>query len=301
MLLYLHVTLIPEGMANEIKPDTLFKRLKYKYRFSILNDKTYEEVLSVRTSLFNLFSIIGSSLVILIVLTIVLIAFTPVREFIPGYPDGSLRRELIMNLILLDSLENEIRIREQFMANVRDIVAGREPRTFDYDTDLTVSLEEIDFSRSRYDSLLRAQIQGEEQFNLRTSRNAILTAGSPPAHFIPPTRGLIINRFNPAQNHFGVDMVTEIGQPVVAIMGGTVTFANWTSDTGYVIQVQHENNYLSLYKHNAELLKRTGDIVKAGEAIAIVGNSGTLTTGPHLHFELWHNGTPVNPENFIVF
>jgi murein DD-endopeptidase MepM/ murein hydrolase activator NlpD len=288
-------------MVNEVKPDTFFKRLKYKYRFSILNDKTYEEVLSVRTSLFNLFSIIGSSLVILIVLTIVLIAFTPVREFIPGYPDGSLRRELIMNLILLDSLENEIRIREQFMENVRDIVAGRDPRTFDYDSDLTVNIDEIDFSRSSYDSLLRAQIHGEEQFNLRTSRNAVLTAGSPPAHFIPPTRGLIINRFNPAQNHFGIDMVTEIGQPVVAVMGGTVTFANWTSDTGYVIQVQHENNYLSLYKHNAELLKRTGDIIKAGEAIAIVGNSGALTTGPHLHFELWHNGTPVNPENFIVF
>ncbi len=288
-------------MANEKIPVNFLKRLKYKYRFSILKDNTYEEVLSVRITPFSFFSVIASSVVILIVLVTILIAFTPVRELIPGYPDGSLRRELIMNLILLDSLENEIRIREQFVENIRDVVAGREPRTFDYDSDLTMNIDEIDFSRTRYDSLLRAQIMGEEQFNLSTSQNMILTASPPPAHFIPPTQGLIINRFNPGQNHFGVDMVTEVGQPVVAVMSGTVTFANWTSDTGYVIQVQHDNNYLSLYKHNAELLKRAGDLVNTGEAIAIVGNSGALTTGPHLHFELWHNGAPLNPENYIVF
>jgi murein DD-endopeptidase MepM/ murein hydrolase activator NlpD len=110
-------------------------------------------------------------------------------------------------------------------------------------------------------------------------------------HFLPPTKGLIINRFNPAQNHFGVDLVTEINQPVLAVMNGTVTFADWTIETGYIIQIQHENNYLSLYKHNAELLNGSGDHVNAGEAIAIVGNSGELTTGPHLHFELWQNGS----------
>jgi murein DD-endopeptidase MepM/ murein hydrolase activator NlpD len=129
----------------------------------------------------------------------------------------------------------------------------------------------------------------------------LLLSNPPSAHFSSPTSGLIINRFNPGQNHFGVDMVTEADQPVVAISNGTVTFANWTVDTGYVIQIQHDNNFLSLYKHNAELLKSVGDYVTTGEAIAIVGNSGELTTGPHLHFELWQNGAPLNPEAYILF
>jgi murein DD-endopeptidase MepM/ murein hydrolase activator NlpD len=162
-------------------------------------------------------------------------------------------------------------------------------------------IDEISFTRSRQDSLLRAQIEGEEQFNIQVSQEMVLAGNPTTTHFLPPTKGLIINRFNPEQNHFGVDLVTDINQPVLAVKEGTVIFANWTLETGYVIQIQHNNNFLSLYKHNAELLKRVGEFVNAGEAIAIVGNSGELTTGPHLHFELWQNGSPLNPESHILF
>ena len=285
-------------MANK---KSFFKRLKYKYRLVILNDYSFEEVVSVRLTKMNVFSIIGTSTILLIAMVTILIAFTPIREYIPGYPDGSLRHDLIMNAVLLDSLENEIRVREQFMENLRDIIAGREPRIFEYSPDTSKRIDEISFARSRQDSLLRAQIEGEEQFNIQVSQEMIL-AGNPIAtHFLPPTKGLIINRFNPEKNHFGVDLVTDVNQPVLAVMEGTVIFANWTLETGYVIQIQHNNNFLSLYKHNAELLKRVGEYVNAGEAIAIVGNSGELTTGPHLHFELWQNGAPLNPESHILF
>ncbi len=285
-------------MANK---KSFFKRLKYKYRLVILNDYSFEEVVSVRLTKMNVFSIIGTSTILLITMVTILIAFTPIREYIPGYPDGSARHDLIMNAVLLDSLENEIRIREQFMENLRDIIAGREPRIFEYSPDTNMRSDEISFARSRQDSLLRAQIEGEEQFNIQVSQEMILVGNPIATHFLPPTKGLIINRFNPEQNHFGVDLVTDVNQPVLAVMEGTVIFANWTLETGYVIQIQHNNNFLSLYKHNAELLKRVGEFVNAGEAIAIVGNSGELTTGPHLHFELWQNGAPLNPESHILF
>lgn len=288
-------------MANKNNKKSFLKRLKHKYRFIIFNDHSYEEVISVRLTKMNVFSIIGSSAILFIILVTVLIAFTPIREFIPGYPDGTIRRDMIMNAILLDSLENEIRIREQFMDNIRDILAGREPRSLEYTPDDNMQVEDIRFTRSEQDSVLRTEIEREEQFNLLVSREMLISGNAPTTHFLPPTKGLIINRFNPEQNHYGIDIVTEVDQPVLAVMKGTVTFANWTVETGYVIQIQHDDNYLSLYKHNAELLKNVGDYINSGEAIAIVGNSGELTTGPHLHFELWHNGAPLNPENYILF
>ncbi len=285
-------------MTNKIN---FLKRLKYKYRLVILNDYSFEEVVSIRLTKLNVFSIVGSSIILLIALVIILIAFTPIREYIPGYPDGSTRRDLIVNAILLDSLENEIRIREQFMENLRDIISGREPRIFEYSPDTNMTIDRITFTRSQQDSLLRAQIEGEDQFNIQPPQEMVLAGRPTTSHFLPPTKGLIINRFNPEQNHFGVDMVTDIDQPVLAVKEGTVIFANWTLETGYVIQIQHNNNFLSLYKHNAQLLKSVGEFVNAGEAIAIVGNSGELTTGPHLHFELWQNGSPLNPESHILF
>ncbi len=288
-------------MAEKNNQDSFLKKLKHKYRFTIFKDHSYEEVVSVRTTKMNVLSVLVATAVFIIVMVTVIIVFTPIREYIPGYPDGTMRRELIMNAILLDSLENELRIREQFLENIRDIISGREPRTYEYATDTTIRIEDIQFTRSDHDSVLRAQIEGGNQFDLIHSREGIMTGFSSTTHFLAPTTGLIINRFNPGQNHYGVDLVTDVDQPVLAIKEGNITFANWTIETGYVIQIQHDNNFLSLYKHNAELLKSVGDFVNAGDAIAIVGNSGELTTGPHLHFELWQNGIPLNPENFILF
>lgn len=288
-------------MAAKPKKRSLFKGFKNKYRLSIFKDQTYEEVLTFRLTKLNLLSVVGTSIILLIVLTTVLIAFTPIREFIPGYTDVNLRRQVYLNAILLDSLENQLRIRDQYYGNILDIIAGREPRSFDVGTDTTIRIEDIRFTRSVEDSLLRLQVEGEDQFSLTVPEGRSGAVTVPAILFFPPVKGLIINPFSPTNNHYGVDLVTEPDQPVKAVLDGTVTVATWTLETGYIIQIQHANNFLSFYKHNAELLKSAGDMVRAGETIAIVGNSGELTTGPHLHFELWRNGAPLNPEEYIVF
>lgn len=288
-------------MKGNKKKRSLFKGLKNKYRLSIFKDHTYEEVLTFKLTKLNLLSVVGISIFFLISVTVILIAFTPLREYIPGYPDGQLRRQIVMNAIMVDSLENQIRVRDQYYENILDIIAGREPRSFEARTDTAIRIEDIRFTKSIQDSILRAQIEGEEQFNLLLVEDRSNINYFRAIHFFPPLKGLIINRFSPESNHFGVDLVAEPNQPVLAVLDGTVTVATWTLETGYIIQIQHANNFLSFYKHNAELLKTVGDIVRAGETIAIVGNSGELSTGPHLHFELWRNGAPLNPEDFIVF
>ena len=140
----------------------------------------------------------------------------------------------------------------------------------------------------------------KEKLTLPVNRG-IATVQLDKLHFFTPVRGMVTNSFNPSNNHFGTDIVAGPNEVVKATLAGTVIMATWTLETGYVIEIQHDNNLISVYKHNAELLQKVGLRVKAGDAIAIIGNSGELTTGPHLHFELWQNGVALNPENFIVF
>lgn len=288
-------------MVAKKKRKSLLSGLKNRYRLSIFKDQTYEEVLTFRLTKLNLLSFVGSSIILLIALTTILIAFTPIREYIPGYPDGQLRRQIVLNALILDSFEHQIRIRDQYYSNLIDIIEGREPQSFETIADTTLRFDDIRFTKSQQDSILRAQVEGEEQFNLLLVEDRSNMNYFRAIHFFPPLKGLIVNRFAPESNHFGVDLVAEPNQPVMAVLDGTVTVATWTLETGYIIQIQHANNFLSFYKHNAELLKTVGDVVRAGETIAIVGNSGELSTGPHLHFELWRNGAPLNPEDFIVF
>jgi hypothetical protein len=288
-------------MVDKKKRKSLLSGLKNRYRLSIFKDQTYEEVLTFRLTKLNLLSFVGSAIILLIALTTILIAFTPIREYIPGYPDGQLRRQIVLNALILDSFEHQIRIRDQYYSNLIDIIEGREPRSFESTADTTLRFDDIRFTKSQQDSILRAQVEGEEQFNLLLVEDRSNINYFRAIHFFPPLKGLIVNSFAPESNHFGVDLVAEPNQPVMAVLDGTVTVATWTLETGYIIQIQHANNFLSFYKHNAELLKTVGDIVRAGETIAIVGNSGELSTGPHLHFELWRNGAPLNPEDFIVF
>ncbi len=277
-------------------------KLKSKYRLSIYNDQTYQEVWFMRLSRLNVITVVGGTALLLIVLVTVLIAFTPIREFIPGYPDGTTRRYIVQNSLKVDSLERELQQWKIYLGNLHTILRGENPNNMESVPDTTVSYKEINFTRSVEDSLLRMQIEEEELYNLsvldnKRGRNQELSS----LHLFPPVKGVVTNSFNFQENHFGVDIVAPPNEVVVAIANGTVTLSSWTLETGYVIQIQHSGNLLSVYKHNSKLLKQMGSHVKAGEAIAIIGNSGELTTGPHLHFELWHNGTPINPEKYIVF
>jgi murein DD-endopeptidase MepM/ murein hydrolase activator NlpD len=286
-------------MTTQNKKPKKFEKLKYKYRFVILNDETFEEKFNFRLSRLNVYTALGVGSLLLIALVTVLIAFTPLREFIPGYTDVTIRKTGIENTLKLDSLENVLRQKEQYLDNINRIIQG-EPLIYN-DTvvvDSNLNYKNIVNEKIPEDSLLRVMIETEEKYNLFKS------AGRTPSSissliFFNPIKGIITEQFNARKQHFGVDLVAPKNEVIKATLDGTVIFAEWTSETGYVIQLQHSNNLISIYKHNSVLHKKQGDKVKAGDVIAIVGNTGELSSGPHLHFELWYNGIPLNPEEYM--
>lgn len=278
-----------------------WRKLLHKYRLVVLNEESFEEVGFIRLSRLNIISIVGLLVVLLVAIVYVTVAYTPIRELIPGYPDAMMSHNIRQNAMKLDSLERELVMRDQYFMNINRIVNGDRPEDFLNDTTATMGGDEVVFTRSANDSLLRQQVEAEEQFRLSIVDEPAESKGLHDIHFFTPVQGIVTNPFNPVENHFGIDLVAGPEEVVKAALDGTITMATWTLETGYVIQIQHANNIMSVYKHNAELFKSVGLKVRAGDAIAIVGNSGELTTGPHLHFELWHNGVPLNPTDYIVF
>lgn len=274
-----------------------------KYRFTVRNDHTFEEVWRVVTTRYNAFLIITSIVVFIIGLTATLIAFTNLREFIPGYPDVAMRRDMLMNAIRLDSLDMELKLRDKYFADINAIVSGKRPPEISQGQDSTRDYKDINFSNPPEDSALRAKVEKEEQYNLTLSPSSSESVSSlADMHFFPPVKGIVSGKYDVRTKHFGTDIVTKPKAVVSAVLDGTVIFTGWTMETGFVIEIQHQNNIVSIYKHNESLLKETGDLVRAGEAISIVGDSGErYTSGPHLHFEIWYKGTPLDPEKHILF
>jgi murein DD-endopeptidase MepM/ murein hydrolase activator NlpD len=274
-----------------------------KYRFSVTNDTTFQEVWRIRLTQYNAFLLITALFFFVIGTTASLIAFTNLREFIPGYPDVTMRRNILVSAIRLDSLEKELALRDKYFANLNSIIAGNQPADIYALRDTTRNYKSITFKDSPEDSSLRAQVENDDRYNLTlgpvASEPVTNLAG---LHFFPPVKGMVSGKFDPRSKHFGTDIVTKPKSPVDAALDGTVIFTGWTMETGFVIEVQHSNNIVSVYKHNASLLKATGDMVRTGEAIAVVGDSGELyTSGPHLHFEIWYKGRPLDPEEHIIF
>ncbi len=285
---------------------SLYKKLRNHYRLAIFNEQTYEEVLGMRLSRLKVFTVVGITSMLLIVLVTLLIAFTGLREYIPGYPTGEERRMIVRNAQLVDSLMVEIDRRDRFFNNIKSIVNGEIPEgaspddVIKEDKNIKVN-KKVHFNKSVEDSLFRIQVEEQERFNLSEGNSSGSRFTLEQTSFFPPLKGVIVNRFGGSRGHYGVDIVAGPAARVSSVLDGTVFFAGWTVETGYVIGIQHANNLVSFYKHNSLLLKNVGDRVKAGEAIANVGNSGEYTTGPHLHFELWYNGVPLNPEEYINF
>lgn len=289
-----------EETANKKKAG-FFQKLRNKYRLIIYNDDTFEEVWYMRLSRLNVFTVVGTGTLLLVGIVIILIAFTSLKEFIPGYPEGDLRRNIVSNYHKIDSLEKELSLRDKYLGNLNQILSGGTPEDYITEQDTADDVAEIRFTPSQHDSILRAEIEKEEQYTLSVDYNSPGERAMSKIHFLAPVKGMVTNSFNPELNHYGTDLVAGENDVVVATLDGTVTMANWTLETGYVIQIQHANDIISIYKHNAELLKEVGDFVKAGDAIAIIGDSGELSSGPHLHFELWRDGSPLDPEKYIIF
>ncbi|PKP50334.1 MAG: peptidase M23 [Bacteroidetes bacterium HGW-Bacteroidetes-1] len=292
------------------KKEKWYKKLSYKYRLVIFHDETFEEKISFRLSRMNVFVALVSLSVFLVVITGYIIAFTSLREYIPGYTDVTLNRRVYQLERSADSLEMVFSQKQVYFSNLRRIIEGH-----DFADDSINAVNEsmrgtnsnydtIRIVRSHEDSLLRLEFENLERFNLITDPELIPEArrrAMTVSNFFVPVKGTITNKFDPLQKHYAVDVVSKINEAVKSTLDGIVVLADWTPDKGYIIGVQHAGNFFSVYKHNSALLKQEGDFVRAGEPIAIIGESGEMSTGPHLHFELWYNATPVNPEEFISF
>jgi len=285
------------------KIDKKKRNWRDKYRFSVTNDTTFEELWRIRLTKYNGFLLITFLVFFIIGATISLIAFTNLRELIPGYPDVNMRRNILLNAIRLDSLEKELTLRDRYFENLNLIISGQKPLNNYLPGDTTGKYNTITFNRSPEDSALRSQVETADRYNLTLGPVSVESVTSLAGlHFYPPVRGIVSGKFDPASKHFGTDIVTKPNSTVEAALDGTIILTGWTMETGFVIEVQHSNNIVSVYKHNSALLGETGDLVRTGEAIAVVGDSGELyTSGPHLHFEIWYKGTPLDPEKHIIF
>jgi len=277
-------------------------KLKNKYQLTIHNIRTLEEVFTFKLSRLNVFTYIGIFVIIIFILTGLLFVYTPLNLLLPNRHNNHLSRQLVENTVKLDSLEKEILVRDRYFNNIRNIMHGKQVDNYENLQDTSFKHEPLEFTRSKHDSILRKRIEAEEQQSLTViENNTIGNVSLKNIHFFMPVKGIVTEKFSLKAKHFGIDIVSQKNEPVLATLEGTVTIATWSLTTGYIIQIQHANNLISIYKHNSELLKKEGDHVTAGETIAIIGNTGELTTGPHLHFELWHNGIVINPENYIAF
>ena len=286
--------------SKKKKPRRFTKKLLNKYRLVILNEDTFEERLSLKLTRLNVFVLISLLSIFLVVATTILIAFTPLREYIPGYSSTELKKRATELNYKTDSLQQIIAVNEQYFSSIKKVLYG-EVSTVDFNRDSIIEatkteVKSINLTPIKEDSILREKVKKEDKYNLFESAKLNTS-------FIlfPPAKGTISQEYDAKERHYAVDIVTERDTPVKATADGTVIFAEWTTEAGYVIILEHSQGLISVYKHNALLTKSQGDLVLAGEVIATTGNTGELTTGPHLHFELWSNGYPINPTNFIDF
>ena len=282
------------------KKSTFWRRWRATYRFVIFHDETFEERFSYKLNRLNVFLVISVSVVLLIAATFLVISQTQLKEYIPGYDSSELRRQAIRNNDRLDSLQLTLQRNQRYIASVNKVLRGdldlqelESQRQLD---SVFIDTNYVDFPTSKADSLLRADVAQDDKYNVLDSANQTI-----PFVLFPPITGTISQGYDASVEHYAVDIVVPRNTPVKAAAQGNVIFAGWTTETGYVVIISHPYNILSVYKHNASLNVRQGDAVDPGQVIAIAGNSGTMTTGPHLHFELWSDGYALNPEEFIEF
>jgi murein DD-endopeptidase MepM/ murein hydrolase activator NlpD len=275
-------------------------KLLHKYRLVILNEDTFEERLSFKLTRLNVFVLTSIMAILLIAGTIVLIAFTPLREYIPGYSSTALKLKATELNYKTDSLQQVLAMNEKYFSSIKRVLQG-DVSTVEFNRDSILEAakwdtSEIDLTPIKADSVLREKVNKEDKYNLFESATSNATFV-----LFPPVNGTISEGYNAKDKHFAVDLVVAKDSPIKATADGTIIFAEWTAETGFVVIIEHNEGLLSVYKHNASITKSQGDLVKAGEVIATAGNTGEFTTGPHLHFELWSNGYPINPTNFIEF
>ena len=280
------------------KKNNIKKRESKNYRLVIQEEKTYKEKFKLKLSRTNVFLTGTFFSLIIVSITTSIIFFTPVREYIPGYDTTKMRIQAINNLERLDSLINQLSINENYLEAVFQTINGEDYKNI-YTNEsqrISVDLSELDMSLRVEDSILRKVVEREDKFNVIESETQTLNL-----EMSPPVRGIIIESFDVSIKHYGIDIVLKEQTPVKAVADGIVLLSEWTIDSGHTVIVYHKDQLTSVYKHNYLSKVKTGDYVKQGQVVALSGNTGELTSGPHLHFELWDSNGPINPEDFIIF
>jgi len=286
-------------MKKNNSKERFLQKMRNKYRLIIYNDTTFQTTWSIHITRIKFFLIGVVIAMLLFFMTAFIIVYTPVNRLIPGFYTPNIRKMIVRNAVMVDSLEDEINMRDEYLKKIQTVIKGDVPDDADYSRDTTAFLVKPEFQPydSVHDSIFKQKLL-EEKINLSVQKKPSELFQ---IHFFIPLKGMISQKFDRVINHLAVDIVGLPDSRISATLPGTVVFVGWTTDAGYVICIQHQNNLLSVYKHNSQLLKEEGDHVEAGEVIALMGNTGELTTGPHLHFELWYKGIPIDPEKYIDF
>ena len=287
-------------MKNKKENKGFFKKLFNDYKVVVSSEDTFEEKFAFKASKINVFVLMLVYSVILISFTISIVFFTQLRELVPGYSSSDLLNRAIYLTQKTDSLERQIELNNKFYKSIEDVLSGKTDEFIERDNiPIDSSLNDknlFSISPNSEDSILRNYVDSQDKFNL--TKNELVIENK---MFFSPIKGDITQAFNFQENHFAIDIAADIGTPVKSILDGKILFSEWSVDTGHVIIVDHGDNIVSVYKHNSKSLKEQNDFVQAGEVIAYSGNQGSLSSGPHLHFELWKNGTPIDPEPLLNF
>ena len=287
-------------MKNEKQNKTFLKRIFNDYKVVVSSEDTFEEKLSFKANKINAFIIMLLYSIILIAFTISVVFFTQLREMVPGYSSSDLLNRAIYLTKKTDSLEQQIALNNKFYKSIEDVLSGNVDEFISRD-ELSIDSNLINpdiftISPNLQDSILRQYVENEDKFNLTNNELVIENK-----MFFSPIKGEITQSFNFNENHFAIDIAADIGTPVKSVLDGKIIFSEWSLETGYVVVIDHGENIISVYKHNSKTLKEQNDFVQAGEVIAYSGNQGNLSSGPHLHFELWKNGIPIDPEPLLNF
>ena len=281
-------------MAENLKY-LFFKKLKNKYRLVVLNDGTFEERFVLKITPLLVFSVSLIIVFLIFVSTFLLFSYTPLKEYIPGITNQETRNSLIGMSSKVDSLIMVLDNKDLYVKNLKTILNGGVPVLEKKNKESDSMEKNINLEKTNVDSLFRLGVEKKTNGDYISRSSNVMT------HFVPPLIGVFTGNYDKKKDHFGVDIVSKKGSFVHSVTDGVVVLNNWTKETGFIVAVQHSEGFLSFYKHNSVVLKEVGSFVKGGEEIAIIGNSGELSSGPHLHFELWKNGECVNPEDYIIF
>jgi murein DD-endopeptidase MepM/ murein hydrolase activator NlpD len=292
----------PGAAQKQPRKRGLLARLRSRYRLVLIDDRTFEERFSARLNRLSVlvFAVLGA--LAFGALITALIVFTPLKRFIPGYSDEQTRINAYRGTLKADSLQAAMAEQRAYVENLRAVLTGELPLdSASLKRPAAPAPGSVELAPGVQDSALRARVDREERYSLVEGGGVGERRELASVLFVPPVQGIVTSAFDRAKGHYGIDIVTAPDAAVKSCLSGTVALASWTTDAGHVLAVQHGNGLVSLYKHNRVLLKKAGDRVNSGEALAIVGDTGENSTGPHLHFELWHNGSPVDPAAYMVF